>query len=44
MSRLDIQRNLELFEEEKAKRMASPWYRLRLEIYKLRERIKKWIQ
>jgi len=44
MSRIEIQRNLELFEAEKAERMKNPWYRLRLEIYKLRERIKKWIQ
>lgn len=40
----EIQKNLELFEEEKARRMANPFYRLQLNIYKFKKRIVKWIQ
>jgi hypothetical protein len=40
----EIQKNLVLFEEEKAQRMSNPFYRLRLNIYKFKKRIVKWIQ
>ena len=46
MSRLEIQKNLELFEEEKKERLKNPWYKLRFNIYKFNKwwRSKLWIR
>jgi len=44
MGRKEIEENLRLFDEESKKRLANPIYRIRFEIYKLKKRVKKWIQ
>jgi len=38
-----IQQNLILFEKEKKQRLANPLYKLRLEIYKFKKKVKQWI-
>jgi hypothetical protein len=43
-NRNQIAENLRLFDEESKKRLANPLYRVRFEIYKLKKRIKTWIQ
>jgi hypothetical protein len=39
-----IQENLILFEEEKKQRILNPWYRLRVNFYHFKKKVKSWIQ
>ena len=44
MRRQQIEENMRLCDEETKKRLSNPFYRIRFEIYKLKKRIKTWIQ